>query len=145
MKHLVGIRRTLSGKSKPSLFVKTGFNSKNYLFSYHVYLFSRLNNQHHTRYCRLHVMFLYYHLADFYLYDQVCLKLDCDKLECFIGPPLQVSFAEYYNFDEEHTQKAINYYRERFKEKGMFENELYSNIAILLKSLKERGFTNEVM
>ncbi|SDN89037.1 HAD family hydrolase [Bacillus sp. OK048] len=64
-----------------------------------------------------------------------------DKLECFIGPPLQVSFAEYYGFDEENTQKAISFYRERFKAKGMFENELYSNIPLLLKSLKELQFT----
>lgn len=64
-----------------------------------------------------------------------------DKLECFIGPPLQVSFAEHYKFDEESTQKAIDLYRERFKEKGMFENELYSNIALLLKSLNEQQFT----
>ncbi|WP_066174474.1 HAD family hydrolase [Bacillus marinisedimentorum] len=66
---------------------------------------------------------------------------DIDKLECFIGPPLQVSFAEHYNFDEARTQKAIDLYREMFKEKGMFENELYSNIPLLLKSLKEQGFT----
>ncbi|MFJ7942021.1 HAD family hydrolase [Peribacillus sp. NPDC096622] len=66
---------------------------------------------------------------------------DIDKLECFIGPPLQVSFAEYYDLDEKNTQKAIELYRERFKEKGMFENELYSNIALLLKSLKEQQFT----
>lgn len=66
---------------------------------------------------------------------------DIDKLECFIGPPLQDSFAEHYNFDETCTQKAIDLYRERFKEKGMFENELYSNIPLLLKSLKEQGYT----
>lgn len=66
---------------------------------------------------------------------------DSDKLECFIGPPLQVSFAEHYNFDEENTQKSIDFYRERFKEKGMFENELYSNISLLLKSLKEQQFS----
>lgn len=66
---------------------------------------------------------------------------DIDKLECFIGPPLQVSFAEHYNFDVENIQKSIDFYRERFKEKGMFENELYSNISLLLKSLKEQQFT----
>ncbi|WP_045521028.1 HAD family hydrolase [Neobacillus niacini] len=66
---------------------------------------------------------------------------DIDKLECFIGSPLQVSFAEHYNFDEENTQKSIDFYRERFKEKGMFENELYSNISLLLKSLKEQQFS----
>ncbi|WP_280157959.1 HAD family hydrolase (plasmid) [Priestia megaterium] len=64
-----------------------------------------------------------------------------DKLECFIGPPLQVSFAEYYDFDEVDTQRAIDYYRERFKDKGMFENELYSDIPLLLRTLKERKYT----
>lgn len=67
-------------------------------------------------------------------------ETDMDKLECFIGPPLQVSFAEYYNFDKVQTQQAIDLYRERFKVKGMFENELYSNIPLLLNSLKETGF-----
>jgi phosphoglycolate phosphatase len=64
-----------------------------------------------------------------------------DKLECFIGPPLQVSFKEHYNFDEVQIQKAIDLYRERFMEKGMFENVLYSNIPSLLKLLKDQGFT----
>lgn len=68
------------------------------------------------------------------------IETDVDKLECFIGPPLQVSFAEHYNFDEDNIQKAVEYYRERFKEKGMFEYELYSNIPFLLKSLKEQQF-----
>ncbi|SES16493.1 phosphoglycolate phosphatase [Gracilibacillus ureilyticus] len=64
-----------------------------------------------------------------------------DKLECFIGPPLHVSFAEFYNMDEENIQKAIEWYRERFKEKGMYENELYEDIPELLKLLKERQYT----
>ncbi|WP_186577032.1 HAD family hydrolase [Aquibacillus kalidii] len=66
---------------------------------------------------------------------------DIDKLECFIGPPLQTSFTEYYNFDEESTQKAIAFYRDRFKEKGMYENELYATIPSLLKSLQEQDST----
>lgn len=68
------------------------------------------------------------------------IEPNVDKFDCFIGPPLQVSFAEHYNFDEENTKKAVEFYRERFKEKGMFENELYSNIPFLLKSLKEQQF-----
>ena len=75
------------------------------------------------------------------LHKMDIVESNIDKLECFIGPPLQVSFAEYYNFDESNSQKAIALYRERFKEKGMFENELYSNIPLLLKSLKDQGFT----
>lgn len=66
---------------------------------------------------------------------------DLDKLECFIGPPLQISFADYYHFGEKMTRKAIDLYRERFIEKGMYENELYSTITNLLKSLKEKNAT----
>ncbi|MGD7054368.1 HAD family hydrolase [Sutcliffiella horikoshii] len=63
-----------------------------------------------------------------------------DRLETFIGPPLHVSFAEYYGFDEKESKRAIDFYRERFKEKGMYENVLYPNISLLLASLKESGF-----
>ncbi|MDF2911206.1 MAG: family hydrolase, partial [Sporolactobacillus laevolacticus] len=56
---------------------------------------------------------------------------DLQKLECFIGPPLQDSFAEYYHMNETDVTKAIDYYRERFKEKGMFENELYPGIQAM--------------
>lgn len=69
------------------------------------------------------------------------VETDIDKLECFIGPPLQVSFSEFYDFDEGNTKKAIDFYRDRFKNEGMFENELYSNIPLLLKWLKEQEFT----
>ena len=62
---------------------------------------------------------------------------DIEKLNYFIGPPLQDSFAEYYNLNEAQTQKAVDFYRERFKEKGMFENKLYEKIPTLLKSLCE--------
>ncbi|KHF39251.1 HAD family hydrolase [Halalkalibacter okhensis] len=74
------------------------------------------------------------------LHKMDIIESDIDKLECFIGPPLHVSFAEYYHLDTKNTKKAIDLYRERFKEKGMFENELYSNIPMLLKSLTERGY-----
>ncbi|MBP0725273.1 HAD family hydrolase [Bacillus sp. RG28] len=66
---------------------------------------------------------------------------DLDKLDCFIGPPLQDSFAEYYAFDEKQSTKAIEFYRERFKEKGMYENVLYEGIPSLLNLLKENHFT----
>ncbi|UOE53479.1 HAD family hydrolase [Cytobacillus oceanisediminis] len=69
------------------------------------------------------------------------IETNLDKLECFIGPPLQVSFSEYYGFNEEKSQKAIDFYRERFKQRGMFENELYSNLSPFLKSLKEQQYT----
>ncbi|RNA66872.1 HAD family hydrolase [Alteribacter keqinensis] len=66
---------------------------------------------------------------------------DTDKLDDFIGPPLHVSFAGKYAFDDAQTQRAIGFYRERFKVKGMFENELYPGIRALLTSLQNNGFT----
>lgn len=51
-----------------------------------------------------------------------------------------MSFSEYYQFDEEKAKTAIDYYRERFKEKGMFENVLYPDIPSLLNLLKEREY-----
>ncbi|ADU28914.1 HAD family hydrolase [Evansella cellulosilytica] len=69
------------------------------------------------------------------------IESDLDKLECFIGPPLKESFSDFYGFDEKTVNKAIAYYRERFKEKGMFENELYDGIPELLTKLKEQQCT----
>ncbi|MGN1400979.1 MAG: HAD family hydrolase [Bacillus sp. (in: firmicutes)] len=66
---------------------------------------------------------------------------DLDKLQCFIGPPLHVSFAEYYGLEEEEIEQAIHWYRERFKDVGMFENELFPEIPGLLQELKDQGKT----
>lgn len=63
-----------------------------------------------------------------------------DDLIKFIGPPLKDSFMEYYCFDEERANKAIEYYREYFKDKGIFENGVYEGIPELLKKLKDNGF-----
>ncbi|WP_282033205.1 HAD hydrolase-like protein [Metabacillus indicus] len=62
------------------------------------------------------------------------------KLEGFVGPPLQVSFAERYSFSEEEVERAVSYYRERFIEKGMFENKIYDGIPDFLCSLKKEGY-----
>jgi phosphoglycolate phosphatase len=64
---------------------------------------------------------------------------DLDRLEPFIGPPLRDSFRQYYGLDEETVQLAIDYYRERFREVGMFENQLYPGIPSLLEELKNTG------
>lgn len=65
---------------------------------------------------------------------------DLKKLEGFVGPPLQVSFAEHYSFSEQEVERAVSYYRERFIEKGMFENKLYDGIPDLLNGLKQAGY-----
>lgn len=65
---------------------------------------------------------------------------DLDKLESFIGPPLKDSFMEFYGMDEEQAQAAVKKYRERFNDKGLYENEIYPGIAPMLQMLSEKGF-----
>lgn len=64
---------------------------------------------------------------------------DLSSLRKFIGPPLVESFMQHYNFTMEQAEEAVVKYRERFSTVGLFENELYPNIDILLEKLKQRG------
>lgn len=58
----------------------------------------------------------------------------------FIGPPLAHSFKEFYGFDDEKATLGIQYYREYYKEKGIYECYLYYGIKELLSGLKRRGY-----
>ncbi|WP_449598593.1 GNAT family N-acetyltransferase [Niallia sp. Marseille-Q9988] len=62
---------------------------------------------------------------------------DLDKLEKFIGPPLLESFPKYYGYNDEITNQAIALYRKRFTQSGMFENQLYPSISMLLDLLQK--------
>ena len=64
-----------------------------------------------------------------------------DKLEPFIGPPLKDSFMEFYQMSEEQAEQAVEKYRERFREKGIFENKLYQGIPRMLRTLNAKGMT----
>ena len=64
---------------------------------------------------------------------------DRTSLYRFIGPPLRESFETFYGFSDEQSELAVKYYREYFKDTGIFENTVYDGITGLLKELKERG------
>ena len=64
---------------------------------------------------------------------------DITQLNHFIGPPLLDSFMEYYGFDKEKAQTAIDYYRERFRVKGLYENAVYDGVREMLQKLKNSG------
>ncbi len=64
---------------------------------------------------------------------------DLDKLEPFIGPPLKESFREFYQMSEEQAEAAVEKYRERFREVGLFENEVYAGIPKMLHTLQAKG------
>ena len=59
----------------------------------------------------------------------------------FIGPPLLDSFRDRYGFSGPQSRLALEYYREYFRDRGIFENEVYDGIPGLLGELRDRGIT----
>lgn len=66
---------------------------------------------------------------------------DLHDLLPFIGPPLLDSFKEFYHFTDEQAVIATEKYRERYKDKGIYENELYPGIEELLAQARQNGKT----
>ena len=64
---------------------------------------------------------------------------DLNSLVKFIGPPLAVSFPEFYGLTEEQTAVAVAKYRERFSDVGWAENRPFQGVDKLLEELKEAG------
>ena len=64
---------------------------------------------------------------------------DRKQLFCFIGPPLHESFEVYYGFSRSDAMKAVDYYREYYAVKGIFENLVYDGIPEALAKLRDSG------
>ncbi|MGN1144881.1 MAG: HAD hydrolase-like protein [Acetatifactor sp.] len=64
---------------------------------------------------------------------------DLNKLEPFIGPPLKDSFKEFYQMSDEQAERAVEKYRERFENIGIFENRIYDGIPQMLRTLQAKG------
>jgi len=64
-----------------------------------------------------------------------------EALKGWIGPPLKASFAAWLKLCEStaDADRALVLYRERFSEKGLFENEVYPGIPRLLSDLADTG------
>lgn len=75
-----------------------------------------------------------------YALERYGIKVEDRKsLYSFIGPPLNDSFVKYYAFTPEKAMEAIWVYREYFRDKGIFENEVYEGIPELLEKIKKSG------
>ena len=59
-------------------------------------------------------------------------ETDDKKLLQFIGPPLVDSFKGLYGFSEEKANLAVEKYRERFSDIGIFENRVIDGAIELL-------------
>ena len=49
-------------------------------------------------------------------------------------------FMKYADVDETEDRRAVEYYRERYAVKGIFENLPYDGVENLLRELKGRGY-----
>lgn len=70
------------------------------------------------------------------------IQAEQESLLPFIGPPLVGSFREFFGFSPEQAHEAVGFYREYFREKGIFENRLYPEIPALLGRLCQAGRSN---
>lgn len=59
-------------------------------------------------------------------------------LRRFVGPPLHLSFQRFYGLTEKQSWEAVEKYRERYREKGVYESPLYPGMDTLLRELSER-------
>ena len=66
---------------------------------------------------------------------------DKTALYAFIGPPLIDSFRKFYSFSEEQARQAVEFYREYYRDRGMFENGVYEGIPGMLERLQAAGLT----
>ncbi|MEB3753646.1 HAD-IA family hydrolase [Acinetobacter sp. MD2(2019)] len=58
-----------------------------------------------------------------------------------IGPPLKPSLATLLNtHDDARAEQALQYYRERFADIGLYENQVYDGVAETLVKLQQRGY-----
>ncbi len=60
------------------------------------------------------------------------------ELRRWIGPPLRDSFGPLLN-DVEKTEKAVDFYRERFETDGWAEHDVYDGIQAVIETLARRG------
>ncbi len=62
-----------------------------------------------------------------------------EDLRVFVGPPLVWSFSHVFGFSEEEAKLAVAYYREYYRERGIYENSVYPGIPELLAHLSDKG------
>lgn len=64
-----------------------------------------------------------------------------DLLIPYIGPPLYDSFIQIQGLTHEAALQGVDFYRERYRTLGMFENSVIPGIPELLEDLRNKGFS----
>lgn len=62
-----------------------------------------------------------------------------DIIHTFIGPPVFSSFKRALNLSDEDSAMAVEKYRERYVESGIYQLEFYDGIQQLMEDMKKSG------
>lgn len=62
-----------------------------------------------------------------------------EKLRKFIGPALIDSFMNFYGFSKEKAEEAVEYFREYYPEKGMFDAFIYPGMRECIEKMAGDG------
>lgn len=62
------------------------------------------------------------------------------ELRAMVGPLLTEGFKAVFSMTDDDARTAVGYYRERYGETGLFENEPIDGALELLKACKEAGY-----
>lgn len=62
---------------------------------------------------------------------------DLNDLKKFIGPPVYYSYTHFYGIAEDKVDLYVKKYRERYREKGIYESKVYDGFTELLHYLKK--------
>lgn len=75
-----------------------------------------------------------------YAFEKMATNLpDKSTLSSFIGPPLETSFKPYFSTQTE-IDTAIYFFREFYRETGVYQTHLYPEIKEVLQVLKSQDF-----
>ena len=80
-----------------------------------------------------------------YALEKMGVELPESEVRKFIGPSLFDSFTNTAHMSDEDAEKAINYYRELYESKGIFDAEVYAGIPETLDRLKKAGYRQFVV
>lgn len=74
-----------------------------------------------------------------YALDAYGIHVDPSELFKVVGPPLHVSFMDFYGFSRADAFRAVDKYREYYREKGIYECRVYDGVWELFAKLKASG------
>ncbi len=76
---------------------------------------------------------------EYALEDQGIPIPERDQMRTYLGPPLVDTFRGVFGMNDQQIAQAIDKYRERYHDIGLFENSVYEGVPVLLAELQGAG------